>query len=133
VNTIRTIRVLLVDDQSSVRLGLTMRLQLESDIVVVGAVEDGESALRDVESLDPDVIVMDYEMPGMNGVETAKAVHAAGHPCPVVMLSLHDNADLRRSAEEAGVVDFVAKHRKDEVLLEAIRHAASLACQGSDR
>ena len=121
----KAIRVLLVDDQPSVRRGLTMRLQLEPDITVVGEAQDGAGAVRAASELAPDVLVMDYEMPKMDGLEAARALAASGLDSRVVMLSIHDNAAVRRAAAEAGVSAFVAKHEPSERLLAAIRSVAS--------
>jgi DNA-binding NarL/FixJ family response regulator len=104
-----------------------MRLQLEADISVVGEAEDGTSALAAAERLKPDVLVMDYEMPGMNGVEAARKLDEMGLQSRVVMLSIHDNSTVRREAARAGIDAFVAKHQPSEVLLSAIRDAAERA------
>jgi len=121
------IRIILVDDQSSVRRGLKMRLQLEPDIMVVGEAEDGESALRATADLEPDVMVLDYEMPGMDGIETAQALTSANSPVSVVMLSIHDNQVAKSAAAKAGAHAFIAKHEPSEHLLAAIRAAAATA------
>ena len=121
----KAIRVLLVDDQPSIRNGLTMRLELEPDVTVVGEAADGASALRVIEMLKPDVVVMDYEMPGMNGLDATRALTEAGIGCAVVMLSIHDDAVVKAAASRAGVSAFVAKHEPSERLLAAIRRAAS--------
>lgn len=121
------IRIILVDDQSSVRRGLKMRLQLEPDIMVVGEAEDGEAALRATADLEPDVLVIDYEMPGMDGIETTKALNSSQSPVSVVMLSIHDNQVAKSAAAQAGVHSFIAKHEPSEHLLAAIRAAAAKA------
>ena len=121
------IRILLVDDQSSVRRGLKMRLQLEPDIIVVGEAEDGEAALRATADLEPDVLVLDYEMPGMDGIETTQALATAQSPVSVVMLSIHDNQVVKSAAARAGAHSFIAKHEPSEHLLSAIRSAAENA------
>jgi CheY-like chemotaxis protein len=121
---VKAIRVLLVDDQPTVRRGLMMRLQLEPDITVVGEAQNGLMAIRAAGELRPDVMVMDYEMPEMNGIEAAQALTSAGTAVSVVMLSIHDNSSVRRAAACAGVRSFVAKHEPSEHLLAAIREAA---------
>ncbi|HLF76908.1 MAG TPA: response regulator transcription factor [Dehalococcoidia bacterium] len=120
-----TIRVLLVDDQRGVRRGLRMRLEIEPDIEVVGEAEDGLGALRALDELGPCVVVLDYELPGMNGIEVADALHGAGRPCPIVMLTIHDSAALKEAAARAGCCAFVAKHEPSDKLLAAIRRAGS--------
>jgi DNA-binding NarL/FixJ family response regulator len=120
---VKEIRILLVDDQSSVRRGLAMRLQLEPDITIVGEAEDAIGALSAASVLRPDVLVMDYEMPGMNGVEAARKLNEMGSASRVVMLSIHDNPTVKRQAAEAGIEAFVAKHQPSEALLAAIRAA----------
>jgi len=121
---VKAIRILLVDDQSSVRRGLAMRLQLEPDMAIVGEAEDGMTALSAASVLRPDVLVMDYEMPGLNGVETARKLGEMGSASRVVMLSIHDNPTVKQEAADAGIEAFVAKHQPSEVLLAAIRDAA---------
>jgi len=123
--SVKAIRILLVDDQSSVRRGLAMRLQLEPDIAVVGEAEDGNAAVEAAQALHPDVLVMDYEMPGMDGIEATQALADLGSESRVVMLSIHDNPTVKQAAATAGVHTFVAKHQPSETLLAAIRSAAA--------
>jgi DNA-binding NarL/FixJ family response regulator len=101
-----------------------MRLQLEPDMEVVGEAENGKGALAAVHALDPDVLVMDQEMPVMNGIATTRALDSSGSRAAVVMLSIHDSSNLRREATAAGVCQFVCKHEPSESLLTAIRDAA---------
>jgi DNA-binding NarL/FixJ family response regulator len=121
----KTIRILLVDDQTNVRRGLCLRLAIEPDMEVVGEATTGEAALESAETLRPDVVVMDVEMPGMGGIAATRNVRDAVPGCSVVMLSLYDDSATRALARIAGASDFVAKHSTDETLLGAIRRAAA--------
>jgi DNA-binding NarL/FixJ family response regulator len=120
------ITVLLVDDQAPVRAGLRMRLGLEPDLEVIGEAEDGLEALELVRALRPDVVVMDVEMPCMDGIAAAQALSTIAPYCAVVILSLYGNVCNRKRAEEAGVAAFVAKQGDVEELISAIRSAAGL-------
>ncbi len=118
------IKLLLVDDQPTVRQGLRMRLTLEPDLTVVGEASTAEEALALVQSLAPDIVLMDVEMPGMDGIAATAAVRASARQGAVVILSIHDDALTRARAQAAGAVAFVEKRGKTEELLAAIRQAA---------
>lgn len=122
--TSQTIKLLVVDDVPSVRRGLRMRLSLESDLMVVGEAASGEEALAVVRSLQPDVILMDIEMPGLDGLVTTAAMRSVAPNSAVVTLSLHDDSASREKALAAGATAFVGKHEASEALLTAIRDAA---------
>jgi CheY-like chemotaxis protein len=122
--TARTIKLLVVDDVPSVRRGLRMRLSLESDLQVVGEAASGEEALAVVRALQPDVILMDIEMPGLDGLVATSAMRSVAPQSAVVTLSLHDDAASREKALAAGATAFVGKHEASEALLLAIRDAA---------
>jgi DNA-binding NarL/FixJ family response regulator len=126
------IRVYLVDDQPSVRRGLKMRLQLEADMAVVGEAGDGAAALAAIPSIQPDVLILDYEMPGMNGLDTLHALSVSRSGVSVVMLSIHDNDVIKREAAQAGAFAFVAKHEAGDRLLDAIRSAAAWGRREAD-
>lgn len=117
------IRLLLVDDQSTVRRGLAMRLQMEPDIQIVGEATTGKEALRLVQELKPDVVLMDIEMPEMDGIEATAVLHKANSPSAVVILSIHDDMHTRGRAQIAGAVAFVEKRGVTDSLLAAIRQA----------
>ena len=120
-----TISIVLVDDQATVRRGLRMRLTIEADVEVVGEAGSGEAALRLVRSLNPDVVLMDVEMPGMDGIDATAALRAAAPQVAVVVLSLYDDARTRARAREAGAAAFVAKHQAKTTLLATIRRVVS--------
>lgn len=108
-----------------------MRLALEPDVVVIGEAEDGVTALALLTALQPDVVVMDVEMPGTDGVSITARLHAEDPRIAVVMLSVHEDAVLRRRALDAGAVAFVGKCEAVEALPVAIRQAA-LRVHGSN-
>ena len=118
------IRLLLVDDQPAVRRGLGIRLHLEPDIQIVGEASTGREALSKVQALTPDVVLMDVEMPEMNGIEATAALRAAASTSAVVILSIHDDPQTRGRAQAAGAVAFVEKRGATDSLLAAIRQAA---------
>ncbi len=118
------IRVLLVDDQPSIRKGLRMHLSCTADIAVAGEACDGATAIELASELAPDVVVMDVSMRGMDGVEATRRIQAAGGPA-VVMLSLQDDAASRARAIDAGAAAFVSKNEANGQLVEAIRRAST--------
>ena len=115
------IKLLLVDDQSIVRQGLRMRLLMEPDIVVIGEASSGEQALELVESLTPDIVLMDVEMPGMDGITATAALRENTSQSAVVIMSIHDDVQTRARAQAAGAAAFVEKSGTLEVLLATIR------------
>jgi DNA-binding NarL/FixJ family response regulator len=117
------IRLLLVDDEPSVRRGLRMRLALEPDLDVVGEAENGVEAIQLSTELEPAVVVMDVTMPVMDGIQATEEIRSRTGAA-VVVLSMHDDEATADRAFAAGAADFVAKHRMDDGLLTAIRRAA---------
>jgi DNA-binding NarL/FixJ family response regulator len=117
------IRVLIVDDQHLVRSGFTMMLSVEDDIEVVGDVQNGELALVAARGLAPDVILMDVQMPVMDGIEATRAIVAADLG-RVVMLTTFDRDDYLFDALRAGASGFLLKNSDPEQLVDAIRSVA---------
>ena len=120
----KPIRLLLVDDQPAVRSGLKMRIALEPDLEVVGEVGDATEAMPLAQALRPDVVLIDVEMPGMEGISAIFALRRDIPHSAVVIFTLYDNAAMRARAREAGAAALVAKHQTEEALLAAIRRAA---------
>ena len=121
------IRLLLVDDQPAVRRGLEIRLHMEPDIQIVGEASTGREALSMVQALSPDVVLMDIEMPEMDGIEATAALRMADSKSRVVILSIHDDMQTQARARAAGAVAFVEKRGATDSLLAAIRQAAQHA------
>ena len=114
-----TIRILVVDDHQVVREGLRHMLELEADIEVVGEASDAKEALTQVESLSPEIILMDIKMPGVDGIELTRQLKEKQPSCNIIMLTLYD--EYLTEAIEAGAVGYLLKDVKREELVRAIR------------
>lgn len=115
------IRVLLVDDQRSVRQGLQLRLGLEPDLAVVGETGSAEEALALAQTLLPDVIVVDVQMRGTDGMDNLKRLREVAPAAAMIVLTLQGDGDTRTQAQMAGAHAFVEKQGGAEGLLETIR------------
>ncbi|MCL7453140.1 MAG: response regulator transcription factor [Anaerolineae bacterium] len=121
------IRVLLVDDRSVVRRGLLMRLALEPDLRVVGAAKSSEEAVMLARTTAPDVVVMDIEMPGVDGMQAIRQMRDLTPNGAVIVLTMHGGQAIRAQALEAGARAFVEKQGGAEPLLREIRRLAAPA------
>jgi PAS domain S-box-containing protein len=120
------IRVVLVDDHVVMRQGLTTLIAVQPDMTVVGEASDGQSAVELVRRARPDVVVIDVSMPGMNGIEATRIIHAELPDVKVIGLSMHEEADRADDMLQAGAVDYLNKSGPSEALIAAIRR-----CVGS--
>ena len=118
------IRVLLVDDQSLVRMGFRMILEAETDITVVGEAGDGAAAVSMTAALRPDVVLMDVRMPGVDGIDATAAITAAGGPAKVLILTTYDLDHYVYAGLRAGASGFLLKDAPPADLLAAIRTVA---------
>lgn len=122
-----TIRVLVADDQPIVRTGLTMLLDAQPDLEVVGAAADGREAVRMAQELRPDVGLFDIRMPVMDGIEATR--HLAGpdvaDPLPIVVITTFDLDEHVYGALRAGARGFLLKDAGPALLTQAIQAAAA--------
>ena len=116
-------RVVLVDDQQLVRSGFRMILSVEPDLEVVGEAADGTEAVRVARELRPDVILMDVQMPGTDGIAATREV-VAEDLGRVVILTTFDRDDYLFAALEAGASGFLLKNADPDTLVEAVRAVA---------
>lgn len=119
-----TIRVLLVDDQPLIRMGLAMILEDAGDIEVVGEADDGASGVAKARALAPDVILLDIRMPVMDGIEATRRILATEPTARVLVLTTYDTDDNAYAALRAGASGFVLKDAPVTELVQAVRAVA---------
>lgn len=110
------LRTLLVDDNRLFLDALQKLLAAMEGIEVVGTATSGEQALREVERLAPDLVLLDLMMPGMHGFNALRAIRELAHAPQVAVVTLHDSTDYRKEAQCSGAVALIAKHALDEEL-----------------
>ncbi len=121
-----SVRVVLVDDQALIRTGFKMILETEDDIEVVGEASDGEQAISMARSVRPDVVLMDVQMPTMDGLEaTGRIVRDANIPSRIVILTTFERDDYVFEALRAGASGFLLKNAPSEELVHAVRVVAA--------
>ncbi len=118
-----SIRILVVDDASCVRDALTILLDTAGDIDVVGTAGNGHDAIRQARELHPDIVLMDLEMPEMDGFACTELITSIGLAAAVVVLSIHDDPASRARAFAAGASAFVEKSGRPDDLVQALRAA----------
>ncbi|MGV9676646.1 response regulator [Nocardia sp. NPDC003482] len=116
-----TIKLLLADDQALVRGALAALLGLESDLEVVGEVGRGDEVLAAVERTGPDVVLLDVEMPGMDGIAVAGQLHAAHPGVRILMVTTFGRPGYLRRAIDAGADGFLVKDTPARELADAVR------------
>jgi DNA-binding NarL/FixJ family response regulator len=118
-------RILLIDDQELLRMGFRMVLDAQSDLEVVGEAGDGAEGVKLAGELQPDVILMDVRMPGMDGVQATRALVGAGCRAHIIILTTFDLDEYAHAALRAGASGFLLKDAQPADLLSAIRAVAS--------
>ena len=118
---VRMIRVLVADDHPLVRRGVRSVLEEQSDIEVVGEAEDGEEAVRLALEDSPDVVVIDVEMPVLDGLEATRQIHAQNPKVRVLVLTIHSEAHFVRGLLQAGASGYLLKNTYVDSLVDAVR------------
>ena len=117
----KTTRILIVDDVPQVRRELRTLLPLLDDIDIVGEADNGQSAIELVATLQPDVILMDVEMPIVDGLTATRSIKQQCPSCGIIILSIHSDEAVRAQARLVGADDFVDKGAPLTTLLQAIK------------
>lgn len=117
------IRVLLADDQDIIRTGLTIILNHQADIEVVGQAADGAEAIELAKRLQPDVILMDIKMPRLNGIQATRQIVTALPKTQIIILTTYDTDDWVFDGIRAGAIGYLLKDTSGDNLAEAVRGA----------
>jgi DNA-binding NarL/FixJ family response regulator len=118
------IRIVIVEDNKVFREALELLLGLRSDILVVGSVADGEAAVPACREHNPQVALMDYRLPGLDGVEATRALREACPTVAVVALTASANREEMQALRDAGAVACLTKDKELEEIVAAIHDAA---------
>ena len=115
------INIVIADDHSIVRQGITALLERSTDIKVVGEAEDGLKAIEMVERLQPDILIIDISMPRLNGLQAVERIHALQLPTRVIVLSMHADELTVRQSFKVGAQGYLVKRSETEDILLAVR------------
>lgn len=116
--------VLLVDDHRAVLEALEMLFETEEDIEVVGAATGGMQAIEKAKALKPDLVIMDYAMSGIDGIQAAEEIKKVSPQAQVIMLSVYDEAGQATRARKAGVAKWISKNDPPDRLIRAVKEVA---------
>src|SRR5512143_2845478 len=121
------IRVLIVDDIAETRENVKKLLQFESDVEVVGAARSGKEGIQLAQELDPDVVLMDINMPDIDGIAATEAIRHRSPHIQVVILSVQGDQNYMRRAMLAGARDFLTKPPMGDELISAVRRSGEMS------
>mgnify|MGYP000921834673 CR=1 FL=1 len=121
----KNITIFLVDDHELIREGIKQLLELEDDIEVVGQAGDGEEAIEKISKYRPDVVLLDINMPQINGIDVLRRLKDLGANSKIIMLTIHKDREYLLEAMKVGADGYVLKDTDAEGLLRAIRTVES--------
>jgi len=119
------LRVLIADDHPIFRKGLLLAIGTEHSIEIIGEAEDGQQALRLAEELKPDVIVLDIEMPELNGLQVAEEIIKRHLPVDIVFLTMYKEEDMFNAAMDLGVKGYILKESAVSDIVNSIKTVAA--------
>jgi two-component system, NarL family, response regulator NreC len=115
------IKVLVADDHAIVRAGLRTLIKAEADLELVGEAAGGVEAIEKVQSLHPDVLVLDLSMPDLDGIAVTRKLKELQAVCIILILTVHEDEALLREAIKVGSAGYIIKHAAEDELIAAIR------------
>lgn len=121
----RAFRILIADDHAVVRHGLRLLIESQSDMTVVGDAADGVAVLEQAKTLNPDLVILDISMPGMNGLEATRALRSAQPGVRILVLTRHEEEMHLEELLRAGASGYVLKQSAPQEFLGAIRAVAA--------
>lgn len=121
----KKLRVMIADDHSIVREGLKQLLEFEGDFLVVGQAANGHEVIEKIDELNPDVLLLDINMPGMNGLQTIKELKKRGNEIKIVVLTIHEDREYLMETMQMGAAGYILKDADSASLYLAIKSAAS--------
>lgn len=116
-----SIKVFIADDHSMVRQGIKQLLELNENIEVVGQAGDGELAINDIARINPDIALLDINMPSINGIEATKLIKEKNLKTRVIILTIHNELEYLLKAIDVGADGYVLKDADSDMLVEAIK------------
>ena len=120
-----TIRVIIADDHSLVRQGLSQILSLEEDIQVVGEAKDGEECVRKVQETRPDVVLLDINMPNVNGIKALRKIKDLDQSLKVIILTFHEEIEYLFETFNLGANGYIVKDAESSILIDGIREVSN--------
>lgn len=120
MNSLRKIKIILVDDHKLLRDGLRNIIEQKSNMHIIGEASDGREAIKICIKLQPDVVVMDVAMPGLNGIEAAKQIHKTQPGIKIIGLSMHSGKQFIQGMFKAGAFGYLLKDGDSDELITAI-------------